>query len=427
MAGKIEEYFLASGRVMKEDSSVVNWANRLDGVLIDEGGGSYRAKVQVDVDTVTLNNVDVDNFPTEYPLPAAQALDLKSVSAAQDGSWSVSIDNFPTTQTIDGTVSVDNIPTDYATSAKQLADNHQVTVSNQIAQPLTDAELRAEAVDVRDGALVLFTDYQTSLADGAELDSGWLPLGTWDRYQFTSKSDVAGLTQIIESSPIFPATAGSTLTTTNTIDRTFNYFAVGAREEYMRFRWKNETGVTVDNVSLTIKGIKAEGQSVLALSQAPSDFSLSTLQQSIIYGFNESTLGREQVKLSGNNNLLVAVSDRISQTNGRVHHEVNVIGVTTGSQYTVPVGFDFYVTSIEWAGASTSTSAPVRARVRDGGAAGVMKYSFAINEPTAFAQQAGNGGQTYPEPTLFETSVYFELVSGAFTGDLLIVGYLEPV
>lgn len=63
-----------------------------------------------------------------------------SVDSAQDGAWSVSIDNFPASQTVDGAVSVDNFPTDYATAAKQLPDNHQVTVSNQITQPTTPAD-----------------------------------------------------------------------------------------------------------------------------------------------------------------------------------------------------------------------------------------------------------------------------------------------
>lgn len=40
----------------------------------------------------------------------------------------------------DGVVSVDNFPSNYATAAKQLPDNHQVTVSNQITQPTTPSD-----------------------------------------------------------------------------------------------------------------------------------------------------------------------------------------------------------------------------------------------------------------------------------------------
>lgn len=165
-----------------------------------------------------------------------------------------------------------------------------------------------------------------------------------------------------------------------------------------------------------------------------SDFTgrgLALTSRTVLFGRQEGAVTTDPMRaaiLSANGNLIVALGDRISQTGGRSHNEVNTLNVSaSGSLYTVPANFAFHVTSIEWAGASTSTSAPVRARLRDGGAAGELKYSFAINEPTAFAQQAGNGGQTYPEPTLFETDIYFELVTGAFTGDILVVGYLEPV
>lgn len=157
---------------------------------------------------------------------------------------------------------------------------------------------------------------------------------------------------------------------------------------------------------------------------------LGLTTRSVVFGAREGAASSDPFEaaiLSANGNLIVALGDRISQTGGRTHHEVNIANVTTGIQYAIPAGFNYHVTSIEWAGASTSTEAPVRARIRDGGALGDLKYSIAINEPTAFAQQAANGGQVYPEPTLFETNVYFELVSGGFTGDLLMVGYLEPI
>lgn len=309
-----------------------------------------------------------------------------------------------------------------ATAANQLPDNHQVTVSNQINQPLEDGG----SVEVH--SEYLFSDYQASLANGAEIDSGWLDMSTVDKYQFEGLASATGMTQVIESSSA-PAGTGAAVTTTAPIVGTFQLFNVIARQRYMRFRWQNNTGGTVTDTALGIKASygSSDKLSVLSLNTTPSDFSQSILTQSVLFGLNEVTTQREQVSLSANNNLIVALGDRISQTGGRSHQEVNVIGVTTGTLYTVPVGFNFHVTSIEWAGSSTSTAAPVRARLRDGGAAGTLKYSLAINEPSAFAQQADNGGQTYPEPTLFETDVYFQLVSGAFTGDIMLVGYLEPV
>lgn len=199
------------------------------------------------------------------------------------------------------------------------------------------------------------------------------------------------------------------------------------------FRIKVAPALSTESFFLT-NVIAYNGPPTAPIRSIDSEFTgrgLAITSRSVIFGKQEGAATTDPLQaaiLSANGNLIVALGDRISQTGGRSHNEVNVLNVTaSGSLYTVPAGFNFHVTSIEWAGASTSTTAPVRARLRDGGAAGSLKYSFAINEPTAFAQQAGNGGQSYPEPTLFETDIYFQLVTGAFTGDILIVGYLEPV
>lgn len=458
MAKKIDEYFPQSGRVIKEDDSILNWADRLAGLLIDAGGGDWRARVQVDVDTVTATNVEITNFPSVFPNQHDQpltdtqlrasdvsvtlngeavALDAATLAAltpqtdaltdAELRASAVDVDTGltqPTTPADTQPVSASSLPlpTGAATAANQLPDNHQVTVSNQIAQPIQDGG----AIEVH--SEYLFSDYQATLADGAEIDSGWIDMSTVDKYQFEGLASAAGMTQVIESSS-GASGAGAAVTTTTPIVGTFQLFNVIARQRYMRFRWQNNTGSAVTNASLAIKASygSSDKLSVLSLNTTPSDFSQSILTQSVLFGLNEVTTQREQVSLSGNNNLIVALGDRISQTGGRSHHEVNVIGVTTGTLYTVPAGHNFHVTSIEWAGSSTDTTDPVRARIRDGGATGEVKYSLAINEPTAFAEQAGNGGQTYPEPTLFETDVYFDLASGAFTGDIMLVGYLEPI
>lgn len=59
----------------------------------------------------------------------------------------------PTTPTDIQPVSVNNLPlpNGAATAAKQLPDNHNVTVSNQVQQPLTDSQLRFSPVPVNTG------------------------------------------------------------------------------------------------------------------------------------------------------------------------------------------------------------------------------------------------------------------------------------
>ena len=70
------------------------------------------------------------------------ALDASTITAL----GTVSVDNFPATQTVDGEVSLD---------AATLAalENTSVTVSNQLTQPLTDTELRASPVQVLSSAV----------------------------------------------------------------------------------------------------------------------------------------------------------------------------------------------------------------------------------------------------------------------------------
>lgn len=130
--------------------------------------------------------------------------------------------------------------------------------------------------------------------------------------------------------------------------------------------------------------------------------------------------------LSENGNLIVAQGDRISQTGGRIHFELGVIDAATGSLYTVPDGFNLYLTSIEWAGTNASITAPVRARLRDGGASGDLKYTLSIEEAAGSISKADQGSMGYIEPTVFETSIYFNVLTGTFAGDFIFTGYLEP-
>lgn len=92
------------------------------------------------------------SFPAEYPLPAAQVSTLTpQTNALTDDELratpvpvSTGLTQ-PTTPADTQPVSAASLPlpSGAATAAKQLPDNHQVTVSNQIAQPLTLAQYLA--------------------------------------------------------------------------------------------------------------------------------------------------------------------------------------------------------------------------------------------------------------------------------------------
>ncbi|MHC1599230.1 MAG: RHS repeat domain-containing protein [Candidatus Methanospirareceae archaeon] len=63
-------------------------------------------------------SVSVDNLPSEYPLPASQITELKSVTITNSSI------------TVEGTVSVGNFPTEYPLPSTQVSDLKQVTVTN---------------------------------------------------------------------------------------------------------------------------------------------------------------------------------------------------------------------------------------------------------------------------------------------------------
>lgn len=81
----------------------------------------------------------------------------------------------PTTPTDTQPVSVNNLPlpNGAATAAKQLPDNHNVTVSNQVQQPLTDSQLRFSPVPVNTGL-----QQPTTPTDTQPVSAASLPLPT---------------------------------------------------------------------------------------------------------------------------------------------------------------------------------------------------------------------------------------------------------
>lgn len=62
-----------------------------------------------------------------------------------------------------------DLPSGGATAANQLADNHQVTVSNQVTQPLTDVQLRAANVPVVQSSADKLLSGQTTAATSATI------------------------------------------------------------------------------------------------------------------------------------------------------------------------------------------------------------------------------------------------------------------
>jgi hypothetical protein len=110
---------------------------------------------------------------------------------------------------------------------------------------------------------------------------------------------------------------------------------------------------------------------------------------------------------------------------GRTHHEVNIIEQTTSAiLFTVPAGKNYRVLSVDISATNTSTSVAARMRLRDG-AGGSGKFSLALEAQSGGTPKAGTVTQTFVEPLVFDTNVYFEIAAGTVNADVILSGYLE--
>ena len=147
-----------------------------------------------------------------------------------------------------------------------------------------DVTLQQDADSPAVASNILYSDYQATLADTAEIDSGWLDCNNVDKLQFSGFASVAGMTMTIESRADDSQTPLSTPVTYN--DGAFYMFNVICRQRYMRFMWTNNTGGGVTNVSMEIKASygSSDKLSVFPVGVNPTVFSQAALTQSIIRG-----------------------------------------------------------------------------------------------------------------------------------------------
>ncbi len=139
--------------------------------------------------------------------------------------------------------------------------------------------------DIQIASEYLFSQYEATLADGAEIASPLLDMEGVDKWQGEFGSGVAGLTQVIETSND-AAFAEFTVTSSTQIDVTFQLFNVIVRQRYLRIRWQNNTGSPVSGCYAAIKASygSSDKLSVFPLNVAPTDFSQAALVQAVTKG-----------------------------------------------------------------------------------------------------------------------------------------------
>ncbi|WP_373088707.1 hypothetical protein [Zhongshania sp.] len=199
---------------------------------------------------------------------------------------------------------------------------------------------------------------------------------------------------------------------------------------YYRIVVVNTSGTTLTQLNLSSKGgVAQQVPLTISLDADIFDSFPGILTTSVIRGPNEVTGQINRLQLSGNDNLLVALGDRISQTRGRSHQEVNSINPAPNTTlYTVPSGFRFHVTSARTWGFNTNTNSPLLAFIRDG-SSGPVKGGLAIEESSAGlggVLKAANITASHSEPAVFTDRVYWHVQQGSFDGAIVLIGYLEP-
>lgn len=107
----------------------------------------------------------------------------------------------------------------------------------------------------------------------------------------------------------------------------------------------------------------------------------------------------------------------------RLKREYNASHTASATIFTVTAGYEFHLVDLLISGSNTSVAANTHFRLRDGGAAGTIKYEFrhataGVGTPEHFSQE-----HTYSEHPVFATGVYLEIVTGTLTLAMNLHGY----
>lgn len=140
------------------------------------------------------------------------------------------------------------------------------------------------ATEDKQKGVQLFQSATASLANGAELDSGWLDMEEYPSYGVAIFAAASGLDFIIDSSESDGGGGVNDLQTTTSLLGSF-LAVIPPRERYMRFRVSNTSGGAITNVKFDLTGNRCgTGASVFPDYVPPAEFSPALLTQALIRG-----------------------------------------------------------------------------------------------------------------------------------------------
>ena len=140
------------------------------------------------------------------------------------------------------------------------------------------------ATEVTNKVAIPVDNFTASLANGAEIDTGFLDLSAVDNYYVTFKADSVGLDLVQESrdndlQPVLTSTTSYTASPLFQAD-------FPARQKQVRLRLQNNSGSAITNVSFVIRTYSGSTNKppVFPIDIAPRAFSSGLLTQSVIIG-----------------------------------------------------------------------------------------------------------------------------------------------
>lgn len=203
-------------------------------------------------------------------------------------------------------------------------------------------------------------------------------------------------------------------------------YSFGVNSRYIRIIYVNgATPHTTFRLQTIYKRFRGKPSSH-KLDEGVVDDDDAELVKAILTGRREDGL-YENVELSTQNSLKVALTDRSSQVLGRIHVDAFVENVSAfpTTIHTVTAGYIFYLMSIGVTAINTSQTVNGRLVIRDNL---TVKIPYVVGQATA-----GTPGPiaiapaAFLEPIPFSTNVNVQQLAGTDIVSLYIVGYEEPI
>lgn len=203
-------------------------------------------------------------------------------------------------------------------------------------------------------------------------------------------------------------------------------YSFGTNSRYIRIRYVNgATPQTTFRLQTIYKRNRGKPSSH-KLDEGIVDNDDAELVKAILTGKREDGV-YENVELSTQNSLKVALTDRSSQVLGRVHVDALIENVSAfpTTIHTVTAGYIFYLMSIGVTALNSSQTVNGRLVIRDNL---TVKIPYLVGQATA-----GTPGPiaiapaAFLEPIPFSTNVNIQQLGGTNTVSIYIVGYEEPI